>query len=84
MLESLWRKEKGISRDFYHGLIQIAAAFVHLQKGTPPGACRLFQKASSYLASYQPSWLGLDLQGFLVKVEGAVFRQGAYPRIYLK
>ena len=31
-LELLWRQEKGPARNFYHGLIQIAAVFVHLTR----------------------------------------------------
>ena len=55
VLELLWRREKGGERDFYHGLIQIAAAFVHIQKGTPEGGKKLLVTATQYLEKYLPA-----------------------------
>ena len=37
VLEDLWRETKGPERDFYHGLIQVAAAYVHVQRGNAYG-----------------------------------------------
>ncbi len=84
ILESLWRREKGRSKDFYHGLIQIAAAFVHIQKGTPAGAHELFRKASSYLAPFSPAYLELDLKDLLAKTREALLGHAPFPRIYLR
>ncbi len=61
VLEGLWRETKGETRDFYHGLIQLAAALVHFQKGNLPGAKELFRTASGYLKPYLPSYEGVAL-----------------------
>ena len=52
VLEALWRETKGAKRDFYQGLIQLAAALVHYQKGNLTGAKELFKTASRYLEPY--------------------------------
>lgn len=53
-LEEVWQFERGPVRDFYKGLIQAAAACVHLQRGGYTGASRLLRTASGYLAPYRP------------------------------
>jgi predicted metal-dependent hydrolase len=83
-LEILWRQEKGEARDFYQGLIQIAAAFVHIQKDTPEGAQKLYQTASRYLKAYPPFYFSLNLQNLLQEVRISIFTREKFPRIYLK
>ena len=81
VLEMLWLKEKGPSRDFYHGLIQIAAAFVHIQKGTPEGATKLFQTSCRYLEKYRPSYHGVNLAQLLPEVQTALSSKEKFPKI---
>lgn len=67
VLEELWLEDRhGPDGDFYKGLIQLAGAFVHLQKHTllrprlkPSGA--LFRLAQKNLEKYPPLHHGLDL-----------------------
>ena len=61
ILESLWRGTKGEEREFYHGLIQLAASLVHFQKGNLAGAQALFRTASQYLKPYLPNYRGVPL-----------------------
>lgn len=72
VLELRWRQEKGESRDFYHGLIQIAAAFVHLQKGTPEGAKELLRTAGQYLEKYRPAYQGISLEKLLAETRACL------------
>ena len=51
--EEIWQYERGPARDAYKGLIQIAAAFVHLSRGKYPGAERLLRTALGYLEPYR-------------------------------
>ncbi len=53
-LEEVWQFERGPVRDFYKGLIQAAAAGVHLGRGGYPGARRLLASAAAYLEPYRP------------------------------
>ena len=65
VLEGLWRETKGGPQDFYQGLIQLAAALVHFQKGNPAGAKELLRTSSDYLKPYEPCFLGVELSRVL-------------------
>ncbi len=62
VLELLWLETEGREKDFYKGLIQCAAAFVHHQRGNPKGAQKLYQRANSYLKSYLPHFGGINTE----------------------
>ena len=66
VLEELWlpiRREP--AGNFYKGLIQLAGAFVHLQKNRLLPADALFRLAEANLRGYPPVHEGLDLTGTL-------------------
>ena len=76
VLEHLWLKAHGPTDQFFKGLIQLAGAFVHLQKQhrRPEHAidgrrlrpaCRLFKLARSNLEPFSPSFLDLDVRSVL-------------------
>ncbi len=70
VLEQLWLAERrGPNYGFYKGLIQLAGAFVHLQKLRPGPAAALFKLAHGNLAKYPPSHEHLDVQGVLSLIE---------------
>jgi predicted metal-dependent hydrolase len=53
VLEELWLPQRGRENDhFYKGLIQLAGAFVHLQKNRLQPAGALFRLAQSNLSKY--------------------------------
>jgi predicted metal-dependent hydrolase len=53
VLEHIWLKDKhGPNGAFYKGLIQLAGAFVHLQKSRPQPAAALFKLALANLEKY--------------------------------
>lgn len=61
--EEIWQLEAGPVRNLYKGLIQVAAAFVHLQRGKFTGAERLLRTALGYLAPYRPDGaMGFDVE----------------------
>lgn len=62
VLEALWLMDRrGLDGDFYKGLIQLAGAFVHLQKDRPGPAEALFRLAEANLAPYGDQHRRLDL-----------------------
>jgi hypothetical protein len=62
VLENLWLTERGGPRDqFFRGLIQIAGAFVHLQKGRLAPAASLFRLAQANLRPYSPVFERLEM-----------------------
>jgi len=69
-LEEIWQEERGGVRDLYKGLIQVAAAFVHVSRGNHKGAKRLLRTALGYLGPYRESGaMGFELADFCARVE---------------
>jgi len=70
VLEDLWLPGRhGPNGDFYKGLIQLAGAFVHLQKNRLGPAAALFVLARSNLQKYPAIHEGLALGGVLAMIE---------------
>ena len=83
VLEDLWLSAKDENYLFFKGLIQVAGAFVHLQKQflhpdhpkhrpRMRPAVRLFELGMKNLAPYGPRHLHLDVAGLLRMCEGQV------------
>jgi predicted metal-dependent hydrolase len=63
VLEHIWLKDKhGPNGAFQKGLIQLAGAFVHLQKNRPQPAASLFKLALANLEKYPATHEHLNLQ----------------------
>ena len=70
VLEELWLPDrKGPNGDFYKGLIQLAGAFVHLQKERLPPAAALFKLARTNLLKYPAIHEQLDVAAVLRLIE---------------
>src|SRR6266446_3502559 len=66
VLEQLWLPARhGPESPFYKGLIQLAGAFVHLQKGRVQPAASLFDLAKENLETYAPVHLQLNVSAVL-------------------
>lgn len=66
VLEALWLPQRhGPNGLFYKGLIQLAGAFVHLQKSRLGPAAALFRLAGANLKRYPPRHERLDAAGAL-------------------
>jgi hypothetical protein len=91
-LEDVWRYRAGPDRNFYHGLIQAAAAFYHFEKNNLHGTRTLLGKALSKLEAYRPAHLGVDVEQFVAELAswqrrfaagepGRVLHPQEFPRI---
>lgn len=80
VLEDLWREEKGPNRDFYQGLIQIAAAFVHAQKENSEGTRNLLEKAGRHLSKYPDEYGGFHIPSMLREVNQSA-QTGHFPSL---
>ena len=58
--EELWLAAETDLEQFLQGLIQLAAAYHHVQRGTFPGAVRLFEAALRRLEAFPPRFCGID------------------------
>jgi len=97
VLEELWLKERGRpDADFYKGLIQLAGAFVHLQRDRLRPAAALFKLARANLKKYAAQHQRLDtfqvrglIEEWLCELEGGDYavnplRSKPAPRVDLE
>lgn len=69
-LEALWLRERhGPDGEFFKGLIQLAGAFVHVQKNRRGPAAALFRLARRRLASFPAAHWRLNLPVVLALVQ---------------
>jgi len=61
--ETIWLVAESDVEQFLQGLIQLAAAYHHVKRGTFRGAVRLFDAALQRLSAFPPVWSGLDRTG---------------------
>lgn len=82
--EDLWLRNRSPARPFLQGLIQVAAAFHHLEDGRDRPFRALLREASARLRPFAPRYLGLDVASLLVDLERAAAHadpQGPVPRM---
>jgi len=71
VLEHIWLKDKhGANGSFYKGLIQLAGAFVHLQKNRLRPSAALFKLARTNLEKYPNPHEHLDVKMVLELIRG--------------
>ncbi len=97
VLEEIWLEQRGRENDlFYKGLIQLAGAFVHIQKRRPQPALALFELARKNLSRFLPHLDGLKVNDALELVAtwtaslradpgfcDKLLKQGVWPRLTL-
>jgi predicted metal-dependent hydrolase len=78
VLEELWLAQRtGPNGSFYKGLIQLAGAFVHLQRNRLHPAAALFKLAAANLRNYPAVHERLDVRSVLRLIEEWLQRLGA-------
>ncbi|MCC6386102.1 MAG: DUF309 domain-containing protein [Dehalococcoidia bacterium] len=71
-LEEIWQQEHGPVRDLFKGLIQLAAAFVHITRNHYRGPDRLLGTAAGYLRPYTDTGaMGFDAAALVAAIEAA-------------
>ncbi len=74
VLEEVWLEEEGEDKAFLQGLIKLAAAFHHFQKGTYKGMLDLLQAGLEHLRPLRPTHQGVELETYLRAIEAWVPR----------
>jgi predicted metal-dependent hydrolase len=62
--EEIWKKTDREEKIFYQGIIQAAAALVHVQRGNYKGALSIYFKSRPKLARFSGAWMEIDLEKF--------------------
>lgn len=60
-LENVWHASPADDRDLWQGVIQVAVAEVHRQRGNSSGAATLYRRAAGRLNAYPPQHRGIDV-----------------------
>ncbi|MHC1788028.1 DUF309 domain-containing protein [Solidesulfovibrio sp.] len=71
-LEALWLADVSPVRDFYKGLIQIAAGLYHFENGNARGCSKLLARGTGYVERFAPRCQGLDVAGLLAMTRAAL------------
>ena len=67
--ETLWRAASEKDRDFYQGLIMVAAGLLHLQRRNGRGARNKLAEGLAKLRSYEPAHRGLVVDELVGKCQ---------------
>jgi predicted metal-dependent hydrolase len=70
-LEDEWRTAASGERDFLQGLVHVAVAWLHAERGNGNGCERQLVKAERRLGGYRPSHRGVDVDTVLEAVADA-------------
>lgn len=76
-LEDEWRVAPTRERDFLQGLVHVAVAWLHAERGNRPGCERQLEKAARRLDAYGPRHRGVDVGLVLEDVSAAQERVAA-------
>lgn len=79
--ETLWRAAPDEERDFYQGLIKLAAGFLHLSRRNRRGARNKLAEGIAHLSRYQPVHAGIGVTELVNKAKELVadLEGGATP-----
>ena len=81
VLEEFWQEYGGEDRTFYQGLIQVAVALEHAQRGNEKGARGVLGSARRRLQPYLPHYEGFDLEDLLTQASCHIEGKGEPPRL---
>ena len=81
--ETVWRSAPEKERDFYQGLIQIAAGFLHLGRKNRRGARNKLSEGLARLRPYGPAHNGIALNELIGKAEEVLADLDAGANPYL-
>jgi predicted metal-dependent hydrolase len=70
-LEEDWRIAPPDERDFLQGLVHVAVAWLHAERGNRNGCERQLEKAARRLDPYRPEHRGVDVDAVLAEVASA-------------
>lgn len=61
LLEAAWNEDPGPARDLYQGLLQIAVAYLQIERGNHAGATKLFLRMWHWLDALPATCRGVDV-----------------------
>lgn len=78
-LEAAWRAEPGPVRELYRGILQVAVACHHLERGNLVGARKMMARSKRWLSPFSGTWQGVDVSQFKADSENLSAALQALP-----
>lgn len=78
-LELAWRAETAPVRELYRGILQVAVAYLHIQRGNYRGAVKMFLRSRTWLGPFPGTCCGVALTALrrdYYRVEEELLRLG--------
>ncbi len=60
-LETAWNEDQSLGRDLYRGILQVAVAYLHIQRGNYNGALKMFLRMRQWLEPLPDTCRGVDI-----------------------
>jgi uncharacterized protein len=68
--ETAWKQGRGTGdEEFFKGLSQLGAGYVHYRRGNPHGAHTLIRRGTGRIGRYGPTHHGVDVERLVVEAE---------------
>jgi uncharacterized protein len=68
--ETAWKQGRGTpDEEFFKGLSQLGAGYVHYRRGNPHGARTLIRRGTGRIGRYGPEHLGMEVQRVVAEAE---------------
>jgi len=71
-LEAVWKAQADERKDFTQGIIQVAVAYYHHERGNDRGALKLLTRAIKRLEKYRPGIYGIDVNALVATIESNI------------
>jgi uncharacterized protein len=72
VLEELWNKQSEPEKQFTQGVLQIAVATHHYQRGNLNGAIKLYRRGLMRIRPFAPAFQGIDVDDLISQTERAL------------
>ncbi len=60
-LELAWREERGVVRELYRGILQVAVAYYHIARGNLVGAQKMLRRSRAWLGPFPETCRGVQV-----------------------
>lgn len=61
-LEEAWNEDDTLGRDLYRGILQVAVAYLHIERGNYPGAVKMFLRMRQWLEPLPERCRGVEIE----------------------
>src|ERR1044071_972374 len=61
-LEIAWNEERGIVRELYRGILQIAVVYLHITRGNYDGAVKVYARSQKWLKDWSDVCRGIQVE----------------------